>query len=487
MQATVRNLGPNDAGPVLIKVTGTADTVLTGGSVVGVNAITKIANREITFELPSLAAGAQVDLEFTAHSNVQAWEPFSIVASGTGIDPNSSNNAAMVVLKAAPALNLNSPVVFKLANTATVSDPTRGLIFAAPSSSLAPWGNSIVAIDPATGEISQPVLVGPRPSKLAVSDDGKYLYVGFQGVPEVRRFLLPSLKYDLTIPMGSDGFVGPRFAGQMDVRPGHSTDVAVTRYDSNALDASPDIFGFFRNGVEVTPDRSSPGGVRFIGPDRIYAHENTWGIFRFDVSDSGLTWVTIMRNVEEFGTSAFVFDNGKLYFADGQIYDAEAGTNTGTFLSYVTSVIAPIVDQNSGHALFVQRTLTNYIVAAFSLSNYSQVASNTVPGSLGTPNSFSRWSGDGVVASGASGIGILKTDLISAAAAELRVDSVTLDSGGAVTIRFSNLSPGQYAIEQCDDLGGSWSQLGNPFTESTAEVPITSSEARKFYRLVRLP
>jgi DNA-binding beta-propeller fold protein YncE len=479
MEATVRNLGPNDAGAVVIKVTGPADAVLTGGFVVGANATTKVANREITFELASLASGAQLDVKFTAYSNVEAWEPFSIAANGTGLDPNSSNNAALVVLKAAPALGLNSPIVFKLANTASASDPIHGLILVAPSSGLAPWGNSIVAINPTSGEISQPVLVGPRPSEMAVSDDGKYLYVGFQGVPEVRRFLLPSLKPDLTMPMGADGFLGPRFAGQMDVRPAHPTDVAVTR-PNNA-------FGFFRNGVEVTPDRSSPETVRFIGPDRIYAHEDSWGIFRFDISDSGLTWVTIMRDVEQYGTTAFISDGGKLYFADGQIFDAETGAKTGTFFVFGPYLTPPIVDQNSGHALFLQRTLTNNIVAAFDLSNYSQVASNSVPGSLGTANGFSRWSSDGVVFSATSGIGILKTDLIRGGAAELRVDSVTVGGAGSVTIRFSGLSPGQYVIEQCSDLGGSWSQLGNPFTELTAEVPITSSEAQKFYRLVRLP
>src|SRR5262249_15302185 len=51
MQAFVRNLGPNASGPVLIKITGTSDAVLTGGSVVGLNPVTTISDRLVTLEL----------------------------------------------------------------------------------------------------------------------------------------------------------------------------------------------------------------------------------------------------------------------------------------------------------------------------------------------------------------------------------------------------------------------------------------------------
>jgi hypothetical protein len=239
MRATVRNLGPNNAGSVLIKIIGPPDATLVDGSLVGVSAEKKIASREMTLRLPSLAAGASVEVQFIAKSNVEAWEPFSVLATSAGVDPNSSNNAALIVLKAAPAFGPASPVLFKFPNTASASDRTRGTVLLISSAQLAPWGSSVVSVNPTNGEISQPALVGPRPSKLATSDDGRYLYVGFQGTPEVRRFLLPGMTHDLTLPLGADGWSGPRFAGQMEVRPGHSTDIAVTRLSGGIEDPTP--------------------------------------------------------------------------------------------------------------------------------------------------------------------------------------------------------------------------------------------------------
>lgn len=480
MQATVRNLGPNDAGSVLIKISGPADATLVQGSVVGLNAEKKITNREIRLGLPSLAAGASVDVRFTAQSAVAAWEPFSVLATSTGSDPNGSNNAAMIVLKAAPELGPASPVLFRYGNTASASDRTRGTILIASSSPLAPWGNSVVTINPTNGEISQPALAGPRPSRLAVSDDGKYLYVGFQGVPEVRRFLLPGMTHDLTLPLGADGWSGPRFAGQMEVRPGHSTDIAVTRTGG---------FGFFRNAVEFPPDRSSPESVHFAGPDRILAHEDSWGVFRFDISEAGLTWVTILRDVETYGSNPFVYDSGRLYFSDGLTFDAETGTQLGGFFFFGPYNTAPIIDAASKRALFLQRTGTNHLVLAFDTQQFTWVASNAVPFigvTVGSANSFTRWSGTGLAFSGSTALGIMETDLVHAAPPELRFEKVTI-LGETLTMRFANLSPGQYIIEQSSDPGGGWSQSGNAFTEATAEVSVAATDARKFFRLVKLP
>jgi len=80
----------------------------------------------------------------------------------------------------------------------------------------------------------------------------------------------------------------------------------------------------------------------------------------------------------------------------------------------------------------------------------------------------------------------MKTDLIRAGPSDLRITSVSI-TGATLTLRFSNLDPGQYIIEACSDLGGSWSQLGDAFTETTAEVFVPTSDARKYYRLVKLP
>ena len=483
MRATVRNLGPNDASSVLIRITGPPDATLVDGSVLGLDGEKKVANREITLRLPFLVTGASVELRFIAKSNVEAWEPFSVLAASAGVDPNSSNNAALIVLKAAPSLGFASPVLFRFPNTALAADRTRGTVLLTSSSPLAPWGSSVVTVNPTNGEISQPALVGPRPSELAMSDDGRYLYVGFQGTPEVRRFQLPGMIHDLTLPLGADGWSGPRFAGQMDVRPGHPTDIAVTRFSG-----SNDRLAVFRNDVELSPASGSPEAVRFAGPDRIVAHEQGWAVFRFDVSDAGLTSVAILQDMEN-AASPYIYDNGKFYFTDGQFFNADTGAKLGTFLIFGGNNTPPIVDAASERALFLQRGGTNHIVIAFDTKNLASVASNSVPFSplaVGSVSAFTRWSGDGLAFSGSGGVALMKTDLISGGPSGPRLTSVSI-AGATLTMRLSNLVPGQYIIEACSDLRGNWSQVGDPFTETTVELSVPASDTRKFYRLFRLP
>ena len=133
----------------------------------------------------------------------------------------------------------------------------------------------------------------------------------------------------------------------------------------------------------------------------------------------------------------------------------------------------------------VSRGLNQQVISAFDVNTYSRIDTNLVNGSFGTFNDFERWSADGLALSGSTGVGIFKTHLLPSTPQELRVAGVSM-TGGDVAIHFSNLSPGQYVIEECGNLDGAWSQVGTPFTEGTAEIRVSSAESRKFYRLVKL-
>ena len=487
MTAFVKNLGPNAASSVLIRVSGVVDTVLSAASAVGKNSTTTVLNRSVSLELDSLAVGEEVEVRFTARSDVAAWQPFSIIATSSAIDPNGKNNSACVVLKAQPLPGLDTHVVMRVGTTAMVADQTRGTLIIAPSAAAAPAGNSVMAVNPKTGEISQPVWVGSRPSELAISDDGKFLFVGFFGLSEVRRYSLPGMDLDLTIPLGADGWSGVWFATDIAVRPGHPSEIAVARSTVSALSTNPetDRMGYFHNATDLLADRSEPEAVRFASADRLLAFEESWGIFSFDVTDSSITWHSILRDIFAGSPPSFAYDNGKMFFNAGAVHDAETGARLGTFDFFGPYGPGPIVDGASGRALVVSRGLNQQVISAFDVNTYSRIDTNLVNGSFGTFNDFERWSADGLALSGSTGVAIFKTHLLPSAPQELRVAVVSM-TGGSVAIQFSNLSPGQYVIEECSDLGGAWSQVGTPFTEGTAELRVTSAEARKFYRLVKL-
>jgi hypothetical protein len=189
----------------------------------------------------------------------------------------------------------------------------------------------------------------------------------------------------------------------------------------------------------------------------------------------------------ETAASPFIYDNGKFYFTDGQFFNADTGAKLGTFLIFGGNNTPPVVDAASERALFVQRGGTNHIVIAFDTKNLTAVASNSVPFApvaVGSVNTFTRWSGDGLAFSGSGGVALMKTDLIRSS--DLRVTGVSI-TNTTLTMRFSNLVSGQYIVEACSDLGGNWSQLGDPFTETTVELSIPASDPQKFYRLFKLP
>jgi DNA-binding beta-propeller fold protein YncE len=53
---------------------------------------------------------------------------------------------------------------------------------------------SIRSIDPTTGDVGTPIPVGSEPMKLALSDNGQYLYVGLDGEAAVQRVDLTTQK-----------------------------------------------------------------------------------------------------------------------------------------------------------------------------------------------------------------------------------------------------------------------------------------------------
>ena len=115
------------------------------------------------------------------------------------------------------------------ANAMTYDPFTRKLYAVLPSTSPAVTGNSVVAIDPATGAMGAPMPVGSEPTLVAETSDGNYLFVGLHGSSSLGRFNLLNQSLDLTIPIPADGTGNPdnTHATALATIPGSDTSVAV--------------------------------------------------------------------------------------------------------------------------------------------------------------------------------------------------------------------------------------------------------------------
>ena len=141
-----------------------------------------------------------------------------------------------------------------------VWDPAHALIYASVGSRAAQYANSIVVIEPFSGRVTQSRVVGSEPNALAVSDDGRFLYVGIDGEGSVRRLRLPSLDVDVSISLGERPFYRtPYTAGVIRVLPLRSETIAVTRL---SLDTVPSQIG----GVVLFDDAVQRPGTAEVDP-----------------------------------------------------------------------------------------------------------------------------------------------------------------------------------------------------------------------------
>src|SRR5436305_7315579 len=68
-----------------------------------------------------------------------------------------------------------------------VYNPAARQLYASVPGGAGAGGNSVAVIDPAAGTLVRSVFVGSEPGKLALSDDGRYLYVALDGAAAVQR------------------------------------------------------------------------------------------------------------------------------------------------------------------------------------------------------------------------------------------------------------------------------------------------------------
>jgi hypothetical protein len=107
-------------------------------------------------------------------------------------------------------------------------NPHTQTLYASVPSSVGVFGNTVTAIDPFTGEIVQSIQVGPGPGKLAISDNGRYLYVALNSGPKVVQWDLQTNEaraaFTLESSFSNDAVVGE----DIEVLPGNPESVAVT-------------------------------------------------------------------------------------------------------------------------------------------------------------------------------------------------------------------------------------------------------------------
>ena len=200
-----------------------------------------------------------------------------------------------------------------------IYDPVHKKIYASVPGSAASNPNTITSIDPEAGTIVASVNVGSEPRKLALSDDGHYLYVSLAGsVNQVSRVDLDTMTLDLTFPLGLDPiYRDQRYVSDIEVLPGNPRAVAIATmnywettsgiviYDDNVKRPEEAVYPVDAHVIEFAQTSSLLYG---------YNDSSSNTFYRLSVDASGVTLQDATPNTNYGYYHDIKFAGGLLYF-----------------------------------------------------------------------------------------------------------------------------------------------------------------------------
>lgn len=184
----VKNLGPNLARGVVLAATLSSGQTLQGATA-SAGSVTSSGSL-VTLLPPDLANGATATLTITVQAGSAGGVSCNAKAVSNVVDPDFSNNLVTRSVNVGYLTATDSVNRIQLNAKSLIADPTRNLLWVALSQEMtAPLGNSVVSVDPLTGLVSDPIALNAQPNEgsIALSSNGRYLYVGLSGVAAFAR------------------------------------------------------------------------------------------------------------------------------------------------------------------------------------------------------------------------------------------------------------------------------------------------------------
>jgi hypothetical protein len=303
----------------------------------------------------------------------------------------------------------NGYTIRQIAATATdvVWDAVSGKIYFSTPSSAPANANSIVELDPVSAEIGPAAFAGSDPTFEAVSDDGQFLYVGFAGSNTIRRFTLPSLTPDISLPLGNYPS-GPLFAGDIQVFPGQPHSVAVARSAVGGYPSGYDVAVF--DDAMQRPNALHVDGAYFSStqfgatPDVLYGGDGVISTMSIDAAGVSLT---SLANFSQGSMPARVhYDAGILYTDRGLAIDPVTSTQIGTYAMEPGEFgVAAAPDSSLNRIFFLISDFTD-VIRAYDLTTFAPIAEIPLSSVAFPPNRplrLIRWGPDGLALSTADG------------------------------------------------------------------------------------
>ncbi len=359
---------PSVASLVLVSSPGSATATVSGGFVC---------------TIPSIAPGAATPVSVTLRPvkpGVMGWRVG--VTSGTA-DPDLSNNRLSLSAAVTFVTGYDSITEFALPANDLAWDAVHGTVCASVPNANWLLGNSIVTFNPLTGAYPSLIATATEPNKLAIADNGQYLYSSLGSEASIQRINLVTRVADLKFPTGYNG------VNDMQVMPGHAEVLAATVHTTVAI---------YDNGV-IRPNVLSPTPYNFgyalefgATSNRLYATFPT-GFRRIDVNANGATSLDDNYSLLPYTFSYDInYSGNRVYTAGGIVIDPENETVLTT-LPYSGLVVG---DAAGGHTYFLTTSGSTAVMHVLDLPSYTELKTVTITNISGTCASLVRWGADGL-------------------------------------------------------------------------------------------
>jgi trimeric autotransporter adhesin len=287
---------------------------------------------------------------------------------------------------------------------------TRKLYATVPASATNIAANSLVQIDPLSGTIGAPMVLGNGPNVMAETADGRFLYIGFSGNNTLGQFNLLNQTITGSYPLSAP-VVGSQAAFGLAVQPGSDTTLAIL-YDYEDIG----IFDISGGTGAFRPHSGGTGMAMAFGDStHLYSEpSNTADVYlnRYTVDVNGLTPVD-STGLNGLAGTGFGFALGQ----DGLVYGDNGGivnpiTTPPSQVALLPIAPVPPASWVSGYAVMPDSaqhkaflvgvneagTFTAYL-ERFDTTNYTNEANVELPipnGSGGEGYQVLRWGQDGL-------------------------------------------------------------------------------------------
>jgi len=316
--------------------------------------------------------------------------------------PLSAYTASAPVFPAPPAETApatTTATTITLSANWLVYNPFDFRLYASVASLQGTGGNAIAVIDPYSGTVTKSIYVGSEPRRMALSDDGKSLWVALDGSGSVRQVDLVSGTAGQQFRVGTDGSYGPWYADDLAVLPGTHNSVVLTRYSHG----NTGTFGPVVYDDGVPRAYSVLGGnnpmllIPTYSPQLLFGYNNRSTGYQLSTTCINANGVFVKKTAVPFTgfDLSFSFAENIVYTSSGIKYDIASATTLGTFAG--RGPVAADAAKRRVYFVALGTPSTSSTVSAYNMDTLAAAGSESVPATLpNAPNTpaltnFVRW------------------------------------------------------------------------------------------------